>query len=678
MRVSSPLVAAAIFAKLLTSPISVEQARSADSIRSIVPTPGVGSMRALEQNWSHDEAEWFYTVPQGSRIMPYSWFVRLEQPESDQPFLDPEYLQKFGLLARRPDADRNPHGLPVGFVKDANADAMGLTCAACHTNQINFEGTALIVDGAPSLMDVSAALVALEKALDATASDPQKFSRFADAVLAQRTPQTDAILRLQLQAAALKRRDYNVRNLPADPVNAFGRGRIDAFGAILNEVLVRFVGDPLNHAPANAPVSYPFLWDTPQHDLVQWNGAAENKRNIFLKPIIGTADFGALGRNVGEVLGVFGDADVTQSFGVLGGYASSVDRDHLIEIEESLRSLWSPQWPEEFPDLDPDLLADGRELFKSHCRTCHQDITRDDPDRAVVAKMRAVGTDPWMARNFAARASRTGPLEGRRTSLVGFATFGPEAPGGEILSHVVQRIVVGPAGAAGGVQDAAAGAFGGELAAQPSVEANPAQAAQTLGTTVGDWQLRINAEVTVDGQTLSGAFESATLEDDRVQSLRGGTRVKIVDEATETPVEASPEAGLVVPQGDASTAWNTITRELNVANEADGVLLADVSAASVRFQYKGRPLNGIWATAPYLHNGSVPTLAQLLKKTSDREPKFFVGEREFLPDEVGFVYESGPSEFDTSKPGNSNAGHEFGVDLTEAEKQALLEYLKSL
>jgi hypothetical protein len=89
-------------------------------------------------------------------------------------------------------------------------------------------------------------------------------------------------------------------------------------------------------------------------------------------------------------------------------------------------------------------------------------------------------------------------------------------------------------------------------------------------------------------------------------------------------------------------------------------------------------LNGIWATAPYLHNGSVPTLKELLKKPEDRIGKFRVGDREFIPEEVGFRYDQGPFEFDTALPGNSNAGHAYGTDLPLEDRESLLEYLKSL
>jgi hypothetical protein len=110
--------------------------------------------------------------------------------------------------------------------------------------------------------------------------------------------------------------------------------------------------------------------------------------------------------------------------------------------------------------------------------------------------------------------------------------------------------------------------------------------------------------------------------------------------------------------------------------------------------YVTRPLSGIWATAPYLHNGSVPTLWALLQPVSERPQRFIVGLQEFDPGQVGYVsqvagvpdrpgYVSLPTGervfvFDVSQTGNHNSGHEYGTGLTREQKLDLLEYLKSL
>lgn len=105
--------------------------------------------------------------------------------------------------------------------------------------------------------------------------------------------------------------------------------------------------------------------------------------------------------------------------------------------------------------------------------------------------------------------------------------------------------------------------------------------------------------------------------------------------------------------------------------------------------YRARPLSGMWATPPFLHNGSVPNLYQMLLPAEKRDKTFYTGSREFDPLHVG--YQAGKFEggflFDTSQQGNSNAGHEFsnregkgviGPELTDEERYAIIEYLKTM
>jgi hypothetical protein len=101
--------------------------------------------------------------------------------------------------------------------------------------------------------------------------------------------------------------------------------------------------------------------------------------------------------------------------------------------------------------------------------------------------------------------------------------------------------------------------------------------------------------------------------------------------------------------------------------------------------YVNMPLDGLWARAPYLHNGSVPTLAELLKKPKERTPQFFRGDDEYDPAAVGFRSDRKRGddgrklfEFLTGEKGNCNAGHDYGTALNADDKKALLEYLKTL
>jgi hypothetical protein len=103
--------------------------------------------------------------------------------------------------------------------------------------------------------------------------------------------------------------------------------------------------------------------------------------------------------------------------------------------------------------------------------------------------------------------------------------------------------------------------------------------------------------------------------------------------------------------------------------------------------YANLPLDGIWLRAPYLHNGSVPTLWDLLNPRPARPAVYFRGSDEYDWKKLGFKFESPTApngtayfRFDTRKPGNSNEGHEgrvYGTDLSDDDKWALIEYLKT-
>jgi hypothetical protein len=110
--------------------------------------------------------------------------------------------------------------------------------------------------------------------------------------------------------------------------------------------------------------------------------------------------------------------------------------------------------------------------------------------------------------------------------------------------------------------------------------------------------------------------------------------------------------------------------------------------------YQAPPLDGIWASAPYLHNGSVPTVYHVLKSTA--RPKFFTrsfrGEKDdYDPVRLGLrvtvLHEpADPGSpaialrkvYDTTQPGRGNGGHLFGDKLTDEERMAVVEYLKTL
>src|SRR5207245_2510838 len=103
-------------------------------------------------------------------------------------------------------------------------------------------------------------------------------------------------LHAELEKASRSFAEFVKHTTPATP---WGPARADAFGAIFNRVTAIDLNIEANNCTPNAPVSYPFLWDTPWHDWVQWDGSAPNQSAIL-----------RLARNVGQVLGVFAEIKI--------------------------------------------------------------------------------------------------------------------------------------------------------------------------------------------------------------------------------------------------------------------------------------------------------------------------------------------------------------------------------
>lgn len=626
----------------------------------------------LGQGWTKADRDWWYSVSQGSRLLPLSWAKALELKDSTGGFLSDDHVRRLNYLT-----DRNSAGLPLGFVVDSNANAaqtdaacidypslcdakdhfkapwtglpkqpwLGLNCSACHTNDITYRGKTVRVDGAPSLADFQTFLDDMLGALKQTDNDPAKFARFSAAVLPAGASAAD---KSNLHAALHAITDWERRlgDKNATPLR-HGDGRLDAQGHIINKVeMILGVSDPAP-VPSDAPASYPFIWDAPNLDRVQWNGIAKN--NIIYKlPNLPTGQMfatgiGALGRNVGEVIGVFGDVNVHDP-NVIGGYRSSVRVAALIDIERKLATLRSPKWPASFPPIDKAKSALGREIYwgkgayadtsKGNCSSCH-----DDPSstpkliKTRMTSLHDMGTDVWLSCNTYSNHAKTGWLEGRRTLPFSGTRFEADASGVSMLQNVVIETIVGGAGQ---IAEKALDDLFGREPVFPALGAAP----------------------------------------NEIEYLPG-----IADRAKKQQAE---RCILDSQQND----------------------FADNGLA-----YRARPLNGIWATAPYLHNGSVPTLYDLLlpgtvrnttaapqsagvscndggkEHLCTRPEDFSVGSHAFDPVKVGFVstpHIPGTFEFRVRAPdgtpilGNYNSGHDFGEKLNDAERWALVEYLKGL
>jgi len=247
----------------------------------------------LDQNWSEKDRQYFYFTDQGSRLLPYNIFMNLVHADGKKLFRNPENMLRYGFIPVAKSKE-NPDGLPIGFSRGVNS--VGISCAACHTQQIKYRDEYIRIDGGQSMVDLPMFLRELDEAMKKTIEDPETFNRFAS-----RIPGTSLHTAIKVAMKKRLQENYIIRsesNLSNHSEVAYGFSRLDAFGAILNKGLL-YTGVKDNFNSANAPTSYPYMWDTPQHDYVEWNGSQSN------------GNIGALARNIGEVIGVFGEVDPT-------------------------------------------------------------------------------------------------------------------------------------------------------------------------------------------------------------------------------------------------------------------------------------------------------------------------------------------------------------------------------
>jgi mono/diheme cytochrome c family protein len=151
-------------------------------------------------------------------------------------------------------------------------------------------------------------------------------------------------------------------------------------------------------------------------------------------------------------------------------------------------------------------------------------------------------------------------------------------------------------------------------------------------------------------------------------SERTGTRVAVADVGTD--VER-----LKTWSKKAAIESNKVVRNFGI--ERRGLVENEPSGYIAAF------LDGIWLRAPYLHNGSVPSLRDMLKPAAERPKVFYRGYDVYDPENVGFVSHGAAAErvgtkYDVSERSNGNQGHEFGTNLAAKDKDALIEYLKTL
>ncbi len=572
-------------------------------------------------NWTAETRADFYSRDQGSRMMPLAWLQALKQLDG-QPFLA-DNLARYGYLAN----PANHNGLPVGFTTSGatGVEIVGMTCSACHTRQITAEGKTYRIDGGPAIVDFQSFLADLDASAGQALASDAAFNQFAMAVLGSAASDADdvATLREDFNGWYLR---YHTLITHALPTPGWGPARLDAVAMIFNRLAGLDLGPPPSFLIADniRPAVAPVRYP------FIWNAPVQDKTQWP-----GFADNGsdvlALARNLGEVFGVFGIFEPRRD-GLLVNFLnhSSANFDGLGNLENLVKKIGPPKWPWL---IDTSLAAQGKAIFarpkeQGGCIECHgirQGAVRFPAEQTWATPIKNVGTDT-REYDVLAWTENPGVLKG---AFIPFATKPLEdnALAFDILATSVIGSIAEHAVLGGGAVSAVVAA------------ASDAQAQGGQGVPL----LKLN-RLPPALRDLQGAYHAPALP----------------QITTAKPLEFRFQ-GLPIP------------------------VPAPRAPPPPKGSYEARVMQGIWAAAPYLHNGSVPTLAELLKPAAERVKQFKIGGA-YDTINVGLAVEQSQFKNDllvttdctNLNSGNSRCGHEFGTSLPEQEKKALLEYLKSL
>lgn len=325
-----------------------------------------------------------------------------------------------------------------------------------------------------------------------------------------------------------------------------------------------------------------------------------------------------LTRNTGEVLGVFARFDPKPAGPHRVRYDSSANLNNLQALEELITRLKPPAWPARLFGFNPTLADQGKRVFEAECKSCHnQTYASPLPAGCKTGdrQVREAWATPLCAVGTDPRAAFNAGGRAKDTGIM----FGTTA-----LPPLIKPL--------------ARDALYKDILANAVIGTIKQQALETpLGAGRGVWR----------------ALRKDLFGDDAIEANR-----------------LAIESLLAPTQDDRRSLEGRMAQYAVTARQA-----------AAPAAYEGRVLTGIWAVAPYLHNGAVPNLWELLQPAAKRRQSFMVGSREFDPKNVGFVTDASPfnATFTANNTnGNSNAGHEYGAVLTDADKWALIEYLKGL
>ncbi len=615
----------------------------------------------LEQNWTDEDRLWFHHASQGTATfpVPYAWFVALEQPgfgliEAPGLLKDAGYLSRFGFIpSPQTGSADNTDGLPVGFARAVTAaphDQIGLTCSGCHTGHIEYKGVSIRFDGGPAMIDLGKLAQATAMAVFYTLNWPPRFHRFADRVLGPGASDADrASLKSELaktwsRIVARRKAFANVAKAPGELVPEEGFGRLDALNRIGNDVFY-FDLATSNVADLTQNLRVP---DAPVSFPPIWTAP------WFLWAQYDASIEQPLVRNLSEALGVGASVTLAEGGDPAARFRSSVPLENLVRMENLLRgpnpfaagSDARPVFAGLLSPKWPEALFPGDAAWKI--------------DENRVARGRALYAEICVECHLGPVNDPQFDQEYPDKSFWASDHWRPEGPGGEKVLDLKQKSAAG-------------------------MGVDPARA-NVLATRMIDVRGALGIDPQNDLRDIWGCQDAIP-----------------ADRGPKTPFAPA----LMDVAGHVIEKWMDDNKV--AASDRQEIMGPRKNCPNPGAEpvYRPRPLNGVWATAPYLHNGSVPSLYWMLKPAAQRPKQFCVGASDFDPRLVGYPAPEdgkpdcarGETLFSTTDAGgrefngNGNPGHSLegrvrpgldypdgviGRELSEEERFDLIEYLKTL
>ena len=581
------------------------------------------AMPSAQQGLTGEEIRTLYHLDQGGELFPLGWMLALED-EDGRPFV--ETLDRYGFL---PDPN-GPHGLPVGMTVSHEASQLtvipmvGMTCAACHVGEWHRDGQAVRVIGGPNLADQKGFFTALAKAAERSVEHP---ARLYEDLQQQARDET--------LSAALIERHPEAHKVLTQCTTLEKIGAAGAFGRQLRAHL-----DRLHGAEADDVDALPNYANAPTAEPVDRGDTA-----ALVKADDGGAELG----------------------------------DGCPLEDEATRAVAVHQMIDHF--METMRLIEGRILFLQRIvLLVHLPQTDFGPGRA----------DDWdvaRAQLFDERWALplTSPLSFPPTWNLDDI---PWLHYDNNTNSIMQRNYGQAFGTGAPFELKTYGS---------TVDPRQLRLAEDLAReiTPPEWPADvfgpIDADLAAKGEPIFRATCATCHEGDGPGSSPGDKQYALDVIGTDperlttfgTPLDGQPFAAVFPPALDRFIDWSMANEGID---EADAKrLIGPAPEWRETNKYGTRALHGSWATAPYLHNGSVPTLYDLLQPSAKRPASFPIGSREYDVVKLGLTIEGVDGwMFNVAKDGapiagNSNAGHEgaaFGTELSEEERMALLEFLK--